>query len=150
MHNKWGYLTAKFHEMFHELHFCIVVEGKQNRNSRNNIKVLPYKAVSKMSFVQIIQALEVLQNIVYNLWTSMSFLTKIKHKMKSPTHELLMGTQFWLEDWLHVPFYAEALNTTESYKNRNFPFQPLPPILSRNVQKKGQGNIVSLVRERSW
>ena len=36
-----------------------------------------------MSFVQIIQVLEVLQNIVYNFWTSMSFLTKAKHKMKN-------------------------------------------------------------------
>ena len=46
--------------------FSIVVRGKQNRNSRNNIIVFSYKVVSKMSFVQIIQVLEVLQNIVYN------------------------------------------------------------------------------------
>ena len=63
--------------------FSIVIGGKQNRNSRNNIIVFPYKVVSKMSFVQIIEVLEVLQNIVYNFWTSMSFLTKTKHKMKS-------------------------------------------------------------------
>lgn len=115
-----------------------------------NIIVLSYKVVSKLSFVQINQVLEVLQNIIYNFWASMSFLTKIKHKMKSPTHELLMGTQFWLEDWIRVPFYGEAWNTIEPYKNRNFPFPPLPPILSHNVQKKGQGNVVSLVRKRSW
>ena len=30
--------------------FSIVVGGKQNRNSRNNIIVFPYKVVSKMSF----------------------------------------------------------------------------------------------------
>ena len=46
--------------------FSIVVGGKQNRNSRNNIIVFPYKVVLKMRFVQIIQVLEVLQNIVYN------------------------------------------------------------------------------------
>ena len=49
-----------------------------------------------------------------------------------------------------MPFYAEAWNTIEPYKNRNFPFQPPPPILSHIVQKKGEGNIVSLVRKRSW
>ena len=58
--------------------FCIVVGGKQNRNSRNNIIVFPYKVVSKMSFVQIIQVLGLAKYCI----TSMSFLTKTKHKMK--------------------------------------------------------------------
>ena len=58
---------------------CIAVGSKQNRNSRNNIIVFPYKVVSKMSFAQIIQVLGLAKYCI----TIMSFLTKTKHKKKS-------------------------------------------------------------------
>ena len=64
-----------------------------------------------MSFVQIIQVLEVLQNIVYNFWTSMSFLTKTKHKMKSLTKKGLvtkLSHQYFPKESWWTPFEQQS------------------------------------------